>query len=1377
MKQRVFAWIMSVIMLLGLLPGTAFAAGGGKIHTVSDGADLREFFQKENIQDGDTLQLSGKAFVNDVTDPNDSKPWVIDKAVTIRGGWIQMRAKGILLGADVTFDGVQFGFENRIRNAIMANGYTLTLKDVTRTQNITGQSSARQVHLFCGGLTGPSAVSGAPSGTHGKIMIQGSTSLGNVYAGSLASLDSQNQAQPNIFDNPATIIIDSSATGKMGKVYACGAIQTWVPDLTINPGEFEPNPPTADAGKYRASDEVNISLYDNVVSTVDGETGGSTNANVIYTGGEYLNSNLNVSNIAHLTVQAGKLQPNGDIANANVTVASGAELSLVSFGDAVATGNFTGGGTVVLGQSQTWSIDGAVSGTAQIGIGGILNNASQKPPQTGHTYISAVQSNENSFTLIPHSAQPNYKLVRDTSGNWAVQDGPKQETKVESASFQTPQPLDPNNHGAEIQVDVNYKPAADGGILSGIPMDLKVDGDSASRQEDAETGYSYTTTGNLAQLEFADYGDYEALSILGTGQGEEFDRIAPGQYIIECTIPAKFTVSGQPITFSTTLEVTGGDTGDTDLSKADVKVNGTYVYTGQPILPEVTVTLNGSTLKKDTDYTVTASDNTDAGSATVTVTAANGSSYTGAKSVPFTIMPAPLTVKNAAIADKTYDGGTSAVVQSVTFDNTQTTLNINRDYTVSGEFDDPNAGDNKSVTVTVSLMGKAAQNYALQNNVFHLTGQTIRKGTGTPKSGSMLVTNGLQAVYSYDLPQLLPALPDGQDFGRVTYTLGKVALGSYYTNGAAVQDGVLTLPIQAVSGQEGPVGTVTIQIATDNFTLSDAVIQVSAGNRQSPQGEPTLTPSRLTYGQPLSAIALSGNMKDLGGKTVTGRFTWDAPDTLFGAGSHNALWTFTPDDSAAYVAVTGSAEIVVDRAVPTGRPTYQTMTAAGKTLADAKLTAAFSVPGTVRWKLPDTTPVAANTAYEWVFTPDDAQNYESLSGDIVLWTASAPLPPSGGGSSSGGSDDSDDSDDSSSTTTGTTGNSDGSTTTTVTNQTTGTVTETTKFPDGSKEVVETKKDGTVTTTTTDTAGNKTEVVEHTDGSSKITVDNKDGSGSVTEVDDRGQVVSETTLSQSAVETAQKKGEAVALPMPEVPVTTDRESAPIVTVNLPGGAAAKVEIPVANVTPGTVAVIVKADGTEEVIKTSLTTENGVAVTLSDGYTMKIVDNSKDFDDVADHYWGAEAVAFASSRELFAGTSATTFAPDMAMNRAMFVTVLARFAGVDTTTGSTWYEAGQQWAMENGISDGANMEQDLSREQLATMLWRYAGSPSASAGMSGYTDAGTVSSYAQQAMAWCVEQGIIGGITTATLSPQGPATRAQSAAMLMRFCARYAEPTVS
>ena len=392
---------------------------------------------------------------------------------------------------------------------------------------------------------------------------------------------------------------------------------------------------------------------------------------------------------------------------------------------------------------------------------------------------------------------------------------------------------------------------------------------------------------------------------------------------------------------------------------------------------------------------------------------------------------------------------------------------------------------------------------------------------------------------------------------------------------------------------------------------------------------------------------------------------------------------------------------------------------------------------------------------------------------------------SGGGSSSSGG---------SGTTTETTKNPDGSTTTTVTNKNTGTVTETTTWPDGSKEVIETKKDGTVTTTTTDadgsktevveepdgtvtttttdTASNKTEVVENTDGSSKTTVDNKDGSGSVTVVDENGNVVSSATLSQSAVEAAQEKGEAVTLPMPEVPVTADRETAPTVTVSLPSGTTAKVEIPVENVTPGTVAILVKADGTEEVIKTSLTTETGVAVILFDGDTVKIVDNNRDFADVPDNYWGAEAVDFATSRELFAGTGASTFSPDTPMTRGMFVTVLARFEGVDTTTGSTWYEAGQQWAMQNGVSDGSNMDASLTREQLATMFYRYAQSKGYDTTQGGmaireYADFEQISDYAVEAMTWAVNTGLISGTSTTTLSPQGEATRAQVATILMRF----------
>ena len=345
-------------------------------------------------------------------------------------------------------------------------------------------------------------------------------------------------------------------------------------------------------------------------------------------------------------------------------------------------------------------------------------------------------------------------------------------------------------------------------------------------------------------------------------------------------------------------------------------------------------------------------------------------------------------------------------------------------------------------------------------------------------------------------------------------------------------------------------------------------------------------------------------------------------------------------------------------------------------------------------------------------------------------------------------------------------NPDGSTTTTVTKPN-GTVTETTKYPDGTQEVVETKKDGTVTTTTTDKTGNKTEVVENTDGTTQTTITNKDGSSSVTRMDKNGNVEAQVKLPADVVEDAAQKGQAVALPMPSVSASSERDEAPAVTVDLPRDTTAKVEIPVEDVTPGTVAVLVKADGTEEIIKTSLTTSDGVTVTLSDGDTVKIVDNSRYFVDVPDAHWASEAVDFAASRELFAGTSDATFAPGVAMSRAMIVTVLARFEGVDTDAGSTWYEAGQQWAVEEGISDGTSLDQNLTREQLVTMLWRYAGSPEREKNLDGYPDCDSVSSWAAKAMVWAVDSGIITGVDGRALAPLGVASRAQVAAILMRF----------
>ena len=324
----------------------------------------------------------------------------------------------------------------------------------------------------------------------------------------------------------------------------------------------------------------------------------------------------------------------------------------------------------------------------------------------------------------------------------------------------------------------------------------------------------------------------------------------------------------------------------------------------------------------------------------------------------------------------------------------------------------------------------------------------------------------------------------------------------------------------------------------------------------------------------------------------------------------------------------------------------------------------------------------------------------------------------GGGSSTGGGGGGGSS---SSTTTETVTNPDGSTTTTVTDKTTGTVTETTKYTDGS-------------TTTTVTAN--------------------------------GQVTTQVKLSQAALDAAQASGSSVTLPMPAVAASSSAAGAPSVTVDLPGAASAQVEIPVSNLTPGTVAVLVAADGTERVIKTTLATENGIAVTLSDGDTVKVVDNTKTFSDVPSGYWGADEIAFAASRELFQGTGDTTFAPEVPMSRAMMLTVLARYNGVDTSKGSTWYEAGAAWAVETGISDGTNLDGALTREQLALMLYRYAGEPAAGS-LSAFGDAENVSSWAVQAMVWATENGLINGVGGDLLNPQGQATRAQVAAILARF----------
>lgn len=173
-----------------------------------------------------------------------------------------------------------------------------------------------------------------------------------------------------------------------------------------------------------------------------------------------------------------------------------------------------------------------------------------------------------------------------------------------------------------------------------------------------------------------------------------------------------------------------------------------------------------------------------------------------------------------------------------------------------------------------------------------------------------------------------------------------------------------------------------------------------------------------------------------------------------------------------------------------------------------------------------------------------------------------------------------------------------------------------------------------------------------------------------------------------------------------------------------------------------------------------------------------DTSKDnlpFTDVASGSWYYDGVKYVCDNGLMNGTSANEFNPNANTTRSMIVTILARMEGVNTSGGATWYTAGRAWAMENGISDGTNMEGKITREQLAAMLYRYAKlkgyDVSASADISGYTDASSVSSWATDAMRWAVSAGLINGRTATTLAPQGNATRAEVASILMRFMQKY------
>ena len=772
-------------------------------------------------------------------------------------------------------------------------------------------------------------------------------------------------------------------------------------------------------------------------------------------------------------------------------------------------------------------------------------------------------------------------------------------------------------------------------------------------------------------------------------------------------------------------------------------------YNGEAQTPEVTVKLGEKTLVKGKDFSVFAEKQTNAGSYTLTISG-NGN-YTGTKTVEWKIKPIKIDhakfVKNIT---KTYSGEAEFTLtpaektNCLEFDSHMKPISIPEgEYTISGmrfvaknaegEYvDSPQVGD-KVIQFTITFL---SNNYVLQtacdeqpasSKTYNQSGGatfTITKAdvpAVTP--GKLTVVNNHEGTYTYDLKQLLPIAPNGT-YGNINWNGGYqhsfTSEFSYVKEHAIDNEGILTITSYDNGlTTTGKVGTITIAVKTDNYEDISLPIDVFAENKILPEldGSVSLSKTAITFGESLDSIIVSGTMKD-GDTTVEGTFSWAASKELYPAGTHEVEWIFTPTNSGKYAVATGKVTITVNKATPTGKPEYTAITTSGKKLSDASLTQAetsFSVPGTVAWKLPADTEVTANTAYEWVFTPNDTDNYNDLTGTITLWHKSSS-------SSSSGS------------------------------VTPGTKTDTVKNPDGSTTKTETKADGSKTETTTASSGG---------GSTGTTVTKTDAKGNRT-------TEAEAKLSEKDVKNAQESGEAVQVPVKKIEAAKDSNRAPELKIELPRGAGkTTVEIPVEGVSSGTVAVIVHEDGTEELVKDSKPTEHGVQLELSGSTTVKIIDNSKTFDDTKDH-WSRDEVNFVAARELFNGVGGNQFGVSQPMTRGMVNTVLARLAGVDTTPGQgqAWYEVGTDWAKKNGISDGTNPTAPVTREQLATLLYRYAGSPSVS-GTLHAADAASVSDYAEDALLWANQNGIVNGVGSNTIAPKDNAQRAQVAAMLARY----------
>ena len=356
--------------------------------------------------------------------------------------------------------------------------------------------------------------------------------------------------------------------------------------------------------------------------------------------------------------------------------------------------------------------------------------------------------------------------------------------------------------------------------------------------------------------------------------------------------------------------------------------NLTYTGQEQALITAGSVTSGGTmqySLTENGTYSQDTPTGTDAGAYTVWYRVIGDANHndTAPASVAVRIGQKPLTITGVTAVSKPYDGTTDAGITSVTFEGS-VTLQKDKDYAVTARFDDASVDSGKNVTATVTLMGQAAKNYALEQSSFPTTGSITKAAAPDfTKETALVIINGYEKTYTVTLPTL-PTLETHKEYGTLTYEIGEIKLNDgYYTGGAKVENGELTLPIQKNDVETtGSVGTVTVVIKSANYEDITLTINVIAKNRITPTGTPTLSKNAITYGDALNTIALSGKLHDnVNNVDVDGTFEWvdGTHIPVVGNGTYAAEWIFEPTDTEKYLTISGRSNITVEKAQQYGK--------------------------------------------------------------------------------------------------------------------------------------------------------------------------------------------------------------------------------------------------------------------------------------------------------------------------------------------------------------------------------------------------------------------------------------------------------------------------